>query len=302
MITQTLSSQVFSQETQENTTNERPSVALVMGGGGAKGFALIPVLEVIEELNIPIDMIIGNSAGAIIGGLYSIGYTPEEIRQTVIDTNWASMFADRPNSPLESLLESRSTEASPITLKLGKNFSIEMGGGFSMGQNAYLLLKELAVKIPSYIDFDSLPIPFRATAVDLVTGELELIESGDIAEAIRSSMSIPGVFQPFPIDDKLYVDGFVRNNLPIQQAKDMGYDVIIAVSLDDPLIDDPKRFDANPLDTITQVVRIVTSSGNPEQLELADVVIHPPVDEYNMMEFPKAKEIYEKAEKEKRKY
>lgn len=284
------------------STKERSSVALVLGGGGAKGFGIIPVLEVIDELGIPIDMVIGNSAGAIIGGLYSIGYTPEEIRQTVIDTNWASMFADRPNSPLESLLESRSTEASPITLKLGKNFSIEMGGGFSMGQNAYLLLKDLAVKIPSYIDFDSLPIPFRVTAVNLVTGELELIESGDIAEAIRSSMSIPGVFQPFPIDDKLYVDGFVRNNLPIQQAKDMGYDVIIAVSLDDPLIDDPERFDANPLDTITQVVRIVTSSGNPEQLELADVVIHPPVDEYNMMEFPKAKEIYEKAEKEKRKY
>ena len=295
------SQNIFSQA-EAAASKERASVALVLGGGGAKGFGIIPVLEVIDELGIPIDMVIGNSAGAIIGGLYSIGYTPEEIRQTVIDTNWASMFADKPNSPLESLLESRSTEASPIALKLGKNFSIEMGGGFSTGQNAYLLLKDLSVKIPSYIDFDSLPIPFRATAVNLVTGELELIESGDIAEAIRSSMSIPGVFQPFPIDDKLYVDGFVRNNLPIQQAKDMGYDVIIAVSLDDPLIDDPERFDANPLDTITQVVRIVTSSGNPEQLELADVVIHPPVAEYNMMEFPRAKEIYEKAEKEKRKY
>ena len=296
------SQNIFSQAEESVSSKERASVALVLGGGGAKGFGIIPVLEVIDELGIPIDMVIGNSAGAIIGGLYSIGYTPEEIRQTVIDTNWASMFADKPNSPLESLLESRSTEASLIALKLGKNFSIEMGGGFSTGQNAYLLLKDLSVKIPSYIDFDSLPIPFRATAVNLVTGELELIESGDIAEAIRSSMSIPGVFQPFPIDDKLYVDGFVRNNLPIQQAKDMGYDVIIAVSLDDPLIDDPERFDANPLDTITQVVRIVTSSGNPEQLELADVVIHPPVDEYNMMEFPRAKEIYEKAEKEKRKY
>ena len=295
------SQNIFSQA-EAASSKERASVALVLGGGGAKGFGIIPVLEVIDELGIPIDMVIGNSAGAIIGGLYSIGYTPEEIRQTVIDMNWASMFADKPNSPLESLLESRSTEASLIALKLGKNFSIEMGGGFSTGQNAYLLLKDLSVKIPSYIDFDSLPIPFRAAAVNLVTGELELIESGDIAEAIRSSMSIPGVFQPFPIDDKLYVDGFVRNNLPIQQAKDMGYDVIIAVSLDDPLIDDPERFDANPLDTITQVVRIVTSSGNPEQLELADVVIHPPVDEYNMMEFPRAKEIYEKAEKEKRKY
>ena len=141
---------------------ERPSVALVLGGGGAKGFGLIPVLEVIDELGIPIDMIIGNSIGAIIGGLYSIGYTPEEIRQTATDVNWASMFADKPESPLEALLEGRSTESTPLVLKLGKNFSIETGGGFSTGQNAYLLFKDLSVKIPSYIDFDSLPIPFRA--------------------------------------------------------------------------------------------------------------------------------------------
>ncbi|MBP3416465.1 MAG: patatin-like phospholipase family protein, partial [Spirochaetaceae bacterium] len=155
------SQNIFSQAEESVSSKERASVALVLGGGGAKGFGIIPVLEVIDELGIPIDMVIGNSAGAIIGGLYSIGYTPEEIRQTVIDTNWASMFADKPNSPLESLLESRSTEASLIALKLGKNFSIEMGGGFSTGQNAYLLLKDLSVKIPSYIDFDSLPIPFR---------------------------------------------------------------------------------------------------------------------------------------------
>lgn len=281
---------------------ERASVALVLGGGGAKGFGIIPVLEVIDELGIPIDMIIGNSAGAIIGGLYSIGYTPEEIRKTVTDVNWASMFADRPESPLESLLEGRSTESAPLVLKLGKNFSIETGGGFSTGQNAYLLFKDLSVKIPSYIDFDSLPIPFRATAVNLTTGNLELIGSGDIAEAIRSSMSIPGVFQPFPIDGKLYVDGFVRNNLPIQQAKEMGYDVIIAVSLDNPLLDDSEGFSINPMTTITQVARIITSSGNPEQLALADVVVHPPVNEYNMMEFPKAREIYEKSEKDKEKY
>ena len=281
---------------------ERPSVALVLGGGGARGFGIIPVLEVIDELGIPIDMVIGNSAGAIIGGLYSIGYTPAEIRQTVTDVNWASMFADRPESPLESLLEGRSIESAPLVLKLGKNFSIETGGGFSTGQNAYLLFKDLSIKIPSYIDFDSLPIPFRAATVNLTTGKLELIGSGDIAEAIRSSMSIPGVFQPFPIDGELYVDGLVRNNLPIQQAKEMGYDVIIAVSLDSPLQENAESFSINPLTTITQVARIVTSSGNSEQLTLADVVIHPPVNDFNMMEFPKAREIYEKSEKDKEKY
>ena len=293
---------VFPQTPDTSPPKNRPSVALVLGGGGARGFGIIPVLEVIDELGIPIDMIIGNSAGAIIGGLYSIGYTPEEIRRTVTDVNWSSMFADKPRSPLESLLEGRSTESSPIALKLGTNFSIEIGGGLSTGQNAYLLFKDLSVKIPSYIDFDSLPIPFRATAVNLITGELELIESGDIAEAIRSSMSIPGVFQPFPVDDKLYIDGFVRNNLPIQQARDMGYDIVIAVSLDEPLKSDPEYFKENPLNVATQTVRIAINTENPRQLQLADLVIHPPAGEYSFMDFRKAQKIYGESAKEKEKY
>lgn len=289
---------------QENAAipGKRPSVALVLGGGGAKGFGIIPVLEVIDELGIPIDMVIGNSAGAIIGGLYSVGYTPAEIRDTVTNVNWSSIFADKPRSPLEPLLEGRSTESSPIALKLGANFSVELGGGISTGQNAYLLFKDISVKIPSYIDFDSLPIPFRATTVNLLTGELELLESGDVAEAIRSSMSIPAVFQPFPIDNELYVDGLVLNNLPIQQAKDMGYDIVIAVSLDDPMVDDRDSFATNPLNTVRQVVRIATRAGNANQRELANLIITPDVGEYDMLAFPKATEIYEKSAKDKEKY
>lgn len=289
---------------QENAAipGKRPSVALVLGGGGAKGFGIIPVLEVIDELGIPIDTVIGNSAGAIIGGLYSVGYTPAEIRDTVTNVNWSSIFADKPRSPLEPLLEGRSTESSPIALKLGANFSVELGGGISTGQNAYLLFKDISVKIPSYIDFDSLPIPFRATTVNLLTGELELLESGDVAEAIRSSMSIPAVFQPFPIDNELYVDGLVLNNLPIQQAKDMGYDIVIAVSLDDPMVDDRDSFATNPLNTVRQVVRIATRAGNANQRELANLIITPDVGEYDMLAFPKATEIYEKSAKDKEKY
>lgn len=293
---------VFSQQSAPTEKDNRPSVALVLGGGGAKGFGIIPVLEVIEELGIPIDMVIGNSAGAIIGGLYSIGYSPAEIRETVTNVNWPEIFADKPRSPLESLLEGRSMESSPIALRLGTNFSVELGGGISTGQHAYLLFKDISVKIPSYIDFDSLPIPFRATVVNLLTGDLEFLESGDVAEAIRSSMSIPAVFQPFPVDSKLYVDGLVLNNLPIQQARDMGYDIVIAVSLDDPLVDDPEYFSTNPMHTIAQVSRIATKSDNAVQQELADVVIRPSVDEYNMMAFPKAKEIYMSAAKEKESY
>lgn len=292
----------FPQQDSSAEREGRPSVALVLGGGGAKGFGIIPILEVIEELGIPVDMVIGNSAGAIIGGLYSIGYTPSEIRETVTNVDWPEIFADKPRSPLESLLEGRSMESSPIAVKLGTNFSVELGGGISTGQHAYLLFKDISVKIPSYIDFDSLPIPFRATAVNLLTGELEFLESGDVAEAIRSSMSIPAVFQPFPVDSKLYVDGLVLNNLPVQQARDMGYDIVIAVSLDDPLIDDPEYFSTNPVHTITQVAKIATGADDAVQQELADLVIRPSVDEYNMMAFPRAKEIYASAAKEKESY
>lgn len=296
------SQRIYPQTEDKTPQKERPSVALVLGGGGARGFGIIPVLEVIDELEIPIDMVIGNSAGAIIGGLYSIGYTPTEIRHLITNVDWANMFVDKPYSPVESLLEERSTEASPMSFQLGKNFSVEAGSGFSTGQNAFLMLKNFSIKIPSYIDFDSLPIPFRAVAVNLTTGNLDLIGSGDIAEAMRSSMSIPGVFQPFPVDDKLYVDGLVRNNLPIQQAIDMGYDIIIAVSLDAPLEDSQDYLDVNLLDTLTQVALIMTNSVDPEQLKMADVVVSPPVSEYNMMAFPDAREIYEAAEKDKNKY
>lgn len=283
---------------QEQT---RPSVALVLSGGGARGFAHIAVLEVIEEMGIPVDMVVGNSAGAIIGGLYCVGYTPAELLDKLSDVNWSQMFLDEPVSPFESLLGNRSTYSSPVAIRLGKDFRLDMGGGLSTGQNAYLLMKTLTAKIPSYIDFDSLPVPFRAVAVNLLTGELDVIDSGDLAEAIRSSFSIPAVFQPFPVDNKLYVDGLVRNNMPIQQAADMGYDIIIAVELGDNLVDNPEYFESTPVNTATQVLNIFTYAGNTGQYNQADVLIRPPVTDYSMFDYPHAMEIYERTVRSKSK-
>lgn len=286
----------------QDEQGERPSVALVLSGGGAKGFAHIPVLEVLEEMEIPIDIIIGNSAGSIIGGLYCAGYSTEEIMDALSDVNWAHIFQDTPVSSFESLLGNRGTLSSPISLKLRKNLSLETGGGLSTGQNVYMLFKKLTTKIPSYIEFDSLHIPFRAAAVNLLSGELEMINNGDLAEAIRSSMSIPAMFQPFPVDGKLFVDGFVRNNTPIQPAVDMGYDIVIVVDLGENMVDSTADLETKSLSTITQVLSIFMYSANTKQYEKADVVIRPDVENISMFDFPKAREIYAHTAKEKDKY
>ncbi len=301
-ITCALARTIPAQTAAEIEPTGRPSVALVLAGGGAKGFAHIPVLELLEELDIPIDMVIGNSAGAIIGGLYCAGYSPAEIANELLDLNWAQLFQDEPVSPFESLLGNRSTFASPVSVRLGKNFSFDMGAGLSTGQNAYMRFKQLTAKIPSYIDFDSLPIPFRATAVNLLTGDLDIIGTGDIAEAIRSSMSIPAVFQPFPVDGKLYVDGLVRNNMPIQPVADLGYDIIIAIELGDELIDNPSKFASTPLTTVSQVMTIFMYSGNKEQYKLSDIVLYPDVAEFSTFDYPKSRQIYEKAIKDKERF
>lgn len=281
---------------------DRPSVALVLSGGGAKGFAHIAVLEVIEELGIPIDMVIGNSIGSVIGGLYCVGYSTEEMLDVIESVNWAKLFQDTPISSFENILGNKGTLHSPFSFKLKKNLSLETGGGLSTGQNVYMLFKKLTSKIPSYVEFDSLYIPFRAAAVNLLTGELDLIKEGDLAEAIRSSMSIPAVFQPFPVDKKLYVDGFVRNNTPIQSAVDMGYDIIIAVDLGDEMIENSAELDSKTLSTVTQVLTIFMYSSNNSQFTKADVVLHPKQDNFTMFDFQKSMEIYQQAVKEKEKY
>jgi NTE family protein len=156
----------------------RPSVALVLAGGGAKGYAHIPVLELIEELDIPVDMVIGTSAGAIVGGLYCAGYSPQMLKEILFNLDWNAIFQDRPAFAFERQLGEHSFERNPVAVKFSRKFALSMGRGFSSGQEAYKLFRSLTAKIPSYIDFDSLPIPFRAAGVELTTGKLEFFHRG----------------------------------------------------------------------------------------------------------------------------
>ncbi|MCR5764601.1 MAG: patatin-like phospholipase family protein, partial [Treponema sp.] len=210
----------------DNSSSERPKVALVLGGGGAKGFAEIPVIELIEQMDIPIDIVIGTSFGSIVGGMYCAGYSLPEIYETMAYTDWTPLFSDYEVSPYESVLGKHSIYNNILNLTLGLDMSLKLGKGLSNGQNVYQLFKSFTLKYPSNIDFDNLIIPFRTVTTDMLTGEAIVLKRGDVAEAVRASMSIPGVFQPFCMDENYYMDGGLRYNLPINIAKDMGYDII----------------------------------------------------------------------------
>jgi len=276
----------------------RPSVGVVLGGGGARGFAHIAVLELIEELGIPVDMVAGTSIGAIFGGLYSAGYNTALIKEICFDLDWGSIFSDSPVTPFAKELGPQSLRANLLGIKLTHDFHLNLGRGFSGGQTAYTLFKGFTAKIPSYIDFDNLPIPFRATSANLITGKEETFASGDLAEAMRASMSIPGVFAPYDIDGELYVDGGIRNNLPIDVARAAGCDIIIAVRLEH-LIEEKEIFNSSPLEGVLQMLIIFLHGTSEEFYPLADIVLVPEVRKYSLLGFPNGRKIYEAAAEQK---
>ena len=268
---------------------DRPKVGLVLGGGGAKGFAHIVLLELLEEMEIPVDIVIGVSAGAIAGGLYSAGYSPALIKDSLLDIDWTSIILDIPVKPFEKELG---------TGDMFLSYDVEaMKRGISSGQMTYALFKTLTAKIPSYIDFDTLPIPFRAGVVKIPEGRVELIGEGDLAEAIRASMSIPGLFDPFDIDGKSYIDGGTLDNLPIRLARELGCEIIIASDL----YPDLKSINTSPLEVPELILSIYWNTINKEQHPLADAVIEANVQNFSMMDFPKSHEIYSQVSGEKEK-
>lgn len=210
----------------------RPKIGLVLGGGGAKGAAHVGVLKVIEELRIPIDFIAGTSMGAIIGGLYASGMSADEIGHELMVMDWAAVFDDetpRPDRPLQRKLDDQDYL---VKKKPGyKDGKIKLPIGVIQGQKFALELTRLTLPVTHVRDFDKLPIPFRAVATDIETGEKIVLKGGHLDRALRASMAVPGAFAPVQIDGRLLVDGGISDNVPIDVARAMGADIVIVVDL-----------------------------------------------------------------------
>jgi len=218
------------------TSSDRPRVGLVLGGGGARGAAHIGVLRELERMRVPIDAIAGTSMGAIVGGLYAAGMSVAELEELVAEMDWADAMSDEPDRSDLRFRRKQDARDYPIDLDIG----LERGRpklplGLVQGQKLDLILRNLTVPVSHIKDFDELPIPFRAIASDIETGEMHVMESGDLARAIRASMSVPAALAPVRVDGHLLVDGGLVGNLPVDIVREMGVDVVVAVDVEFPL-------------------------------------------------------------------
>lgn len=296
VITFILACSAFGQDNNPPSVSESaqsatvyPKVALVLSGGGARGFAHIGAIKVIEELGIPIDYVVGTSMGSIVGGLYASGYSSHEIEKIIREVDWEDIFSDTPPRNLWSYQKKR-TSAKYI---LGVGFDWKGGfvvpRGLTGGQKISNLMAFLTMRVSDISQFDRLPIPYRAVAADIVTGEEVVLDHGSLADTMRASMSVPGLFTPITIDGHLLVDGGVINNLPVDVAKRMGADIVIAVDISTPLKSQEEL--GNPIAILNQMVGLQMVKATEKQRKLADIVIIPDLKNYSSSSFGNAVEI-----------
>lgn len=262
---------------------KRKKVAVVLSGGGAKGVAHIGALKVIEEAGIPIDYIVGTSMGSIIGGLYAIGYTPEQMDSLVSVQDWGFILSDAVNRNEELLIKKERSELYTLSVPFKNKPKDALKGGLISGRNIAKLFSELTVGYHDSIDFNRLPIPFACVAVNLTDGKEYVFHSGKLALAMRSSMAIPGVFEPVKWNGMILVDGGMYNNYPVDVAKEMGADIIIGVDVQEEL---KKAEEINTLsDVAGQIIDLMGNEKYNENVQNSDVHIHVNVNGYSSASF-----------------
>lgn len=281
--------------TASNATTERPLVGLVLSGGGAKGMAHVGVLRVLEEMKIPVDMVVGTSAGSAVGALYASGMSVAEIEQRFINMDWLSSFRDDPGRAYKPVRRKLGEWRFPVSPGLGVSLDgLHLGAGIIAGQNLGFILNELTHSVALVENFDRLPIPFRAVATDLETGDEVVLAHGNLATAVRASMSIPGVYAPVSIGGRLLVDGGVANNLPVSVTQDMGADIIIAVDITATLMGPDELREA--FSVFGQLTTIMTRRNTEQQLDLlgdGDVLIRPDLEGQSSADFYNAPVLFE---------
>ncbi|MCB0347098.1 MAG: patatin-like phospholipase family protein [Bdellovibrionales bacterium] len=218
-------------ETKKMPVN-RPRIGLVLGGGGARGAAHIGVIRVLEEMQVPVDFIAGTSMGAVVGGFYASGLSPDEMEEVLAGLDWAEAFKDVPPRQKLSFRRKQDDRNFLMRFKLGfRDGHVRFPPGLTSGSNLNHIFRSLAVQWYDIQSFDKLRIPFRSVAANIVTGEEVVLSGGRLADAIRASMSVPGAIAPIEIDGQLLVDGGIVNNVPVDVAKNAGVDIVIAVEI-----------------------------------------------------------------------
>ncbi|BBR55030.1 MULTISPECIES: patatin-like phospholipase family protein [Pseudomonas] len=272
----------------------RPKVGLVLSGGAARGIAHIGVLKALEEQGVRIDAIAGTSMGAVIGGLYASGYSVEELEKLATTLDWQQALSDAP--PRKDVPFRRKQDDRDFLVKQKLSFrddgSLGLPLGVIQGQNLSLLLESKLAHTADTRDFDKLPIPFRAVATDIASGEKVVFSRGHLPQVIRASMSIPAVFAPVELDGRLLVDGGMVDNIPVDVARDMGVDLAIVVDIGTPLRD--RKQLATVVDVLNQSITLMTRRNSEEQLASLhqdDVLIQPSLAAFGVTDFGRAQDM-----------
>ena len=272
----------------------KPRIGLVLSGGAARGLAHIGVLKALEEQGIKIDAIAGTSMGAVIGGLYASGYKIDELEKLALGINWQQALSDAP--PRKDVPFRRKQDDRDFLVKQKLSFrddgSLGLPLGVIQGQNLALLLESLLAHASDIRDFDKLPIPFRAVATDIVSGEKRVFRKGHLPQVIRASMSIPAVFAPVEVNGRLLVDGGMVDNIPLDVAREMGVDIAIVVDIGTPLRN--RKQLATVIDVLNQSITLMTQRNSQEQLATLhpnDILIQPPLAGFGVTDFGRAQEM-----------
>ncbi len=250
-------------------------------GGGARGFAHIGTLKMLDSLGIEVDCIAGTSIGSILGGLYATGHSGQEIERIALETEWSELFADRP--PRRLLPYRRRRESGRYTLEFGlRDRRVAPASGLIFGQNVTLLLAELTYPWATIHDFDQLPTPFRCVAINLVNGDEVVLDSGSLSRSMRASMAIPSVFSPVSWGDSLLIDGGMKNNLPVDVARRMGADIVIAADVSKVKGKEQLR---SVLDVMGQSIALADAERRANNQRDADILITPDISDFTMSDF-----------------
>ncbi len=287
-------------QTTEPRVKKRPRIGLVLEGGGALGLAHVGAIQWLEEHHIPVDYVAGTSMGGLVGGFYSMGMSPAELRQLLGSLDWDDLVGG--HTPFQQLSFRRKEDrrAWPAMIQLSvQKYHLSLPGGLNPGQQIGVLFDQETLAYSGLKSFDDLPIPFRCVATDLGTAKQVVFHDGSLSLALRSTMSLPAIFDPVPYGNSFLVDGGILNNLPVDVAKDMGADIIIAVYLDVP----PENTNAAMSlgGVLGKTVGVVVAASEFKNIQAADVLISADLKGYTAMDYNKWQEVipkgYQGAEK-----
>jgi NTE family protein len=261
----------------------RPKIGLALEGGGALGLAHVGVLQWFEAHHIPIDYIAGTSMGGLVGGLYATGYSPSEMNTFVQDITWNRALNNE--TPYRALAFRRKEDrtAYPTRLEFGLKDGITFPSGFNSGHQVGLIIDRIALPYSELDSFNELPTPFRCVATDLVTGRPKVFSSGSLSEAMRSTMSLPGIFSPVREDGQLYVDGGLLENLPVDVVRKMGADIVIAIHLEVKPFQPSQALSA--FGVLGQSVSVVIAANELASMQRADVLVPVHSQDYSSVDY-----------------